>query len=236
VAEPGPASRRSTDWWVTVGIAVSAISAAVSSFSGLRALAIAAGWSVWLAWLLPVTIDSYAMTATRVWLAASTGSARARRFARWNASGAILLSLAGNATWHLIAAHLLVASWGIVLAVGAVPALILGLTAHLAVLRGKIDPVPVAGVVRAVPAPSTAPARPSQPAVRPEAGPWYASEDELVAAARVADTAHRARTGGRPLTRDGLRRELRISGARATTIVRRLKAERESGGMTRVEA
>jgi len=44
-----------------------------------------AGWPGALAMLLPLTIDAYAATATRVWLAASTRSARARRFARANA-------------------------------------------------------------------------------------------------------------------------------------------------------
>src|SRR5206468_5814275 len=100
-----PTQRR--DWWVSAGIAVSATSAAVSSFSGLRSLAIVAGWPDTLSPLLPLTVDAFAMTATRVWLAASTGSGRARRFARWNATCAILLSVAGNGVFHLIAANLL---------------------------------------------------------------------------------------------------------------------------------
>ena len=75
-------------------------SAAVASFSGLQGLAHIAGWPVRLAWLLPVTLDAYAMTSARVWLAASTRSAAARRFARANAIGAIAASIAGNATYH----------------------------------------------------------------------------------------------------------------------------------------
>lgn len=127
------------DAWVTLGLGVSAAAAAISSFSGLRSLAIVTGWPTPLAALLPLTVDAFAMTATRVWLAASTGSGRARRFARWNAICAILLSVAGNGVFHLIAAHLLVVSWGIVLAVGSIPALVLGLVAHLAVLRSQVD-------------------------------------------------------------------------------------------------
>ncbi len=69
------------DWWLILGMTVTAISAAVSSFAGLRSLAVAAGWPVPLLSLLPFTIDAYAMTATRVWLSSSTGSAPARRFA-----------------------------------------------------------------------------------------------------------------------------------------------------------
>src|SRR5262245_39748942 len=99
MSEPMPRVR---DWWVSLGMAVSGTSAAVSSFAGLRALAAVAGWPAVLAPLLPLTIDAYAMTATRVWLAESTRSQRARRFARTNAVGAILLSLSGNAVYHLI--------------------------------------------------------------------------------------------------------------------------------------
>ncbi len=216
------------DWWVSAGIAVSATSAAVSSFSGLRSLAIVTGWPEALSPLLPLTVDAYAMTATRVWLAASTGSERARRFARWNAIGAILLSVAGNATWHLIAVHLLVVSWGIVLVVGSIPALVLGLVSHLAVLRGQVNSVSAARVVRTEAVPGTPVLGSGQAAVRPEDGPRYASEEELVTAARAADRAHRARNGDKPLTRDALRRELRIGGARATAVARRLKQEREA--------
>jgi hypothetical protein len=50
------------------GMATAAVSAAVASFAGLRGLAMVAGWPDGLAWLLPVTIDAYAMTSARVWL------------------------------------------------------------------------------------------------------------------------------------------------------------------------
>ncbi len=225
------------DAWVTLGLGVSAAAAAISSFSGLRSLAIVTGWPTPLAALLPLTVDAFAMTATRVWLAASTGSERARRFARWNAIAAILLSVAGNGVFHLIAAHLLVVSWGIVLAVGSIPALVLGLVAHLAVLRSQVDgfadgdqpgfahvrmePVPV---LAAVPRPRV---RTSQPAVRTPDDPRDATEDDLQAAARMADQAHRVRTG-RAISRDELRRQLGIGGARATELARWLKQEREA--------
>src|SRR5882672_3648770 len=142
----GTRARPASDWWVSLGMATSAVSAAVSSFAGLRELAIIAGWSAWLAPLLPATVDAYAATAMRVWLAESTISGRARRFARTNAVGAILLSLTGNATSHLVGARLLPVSWVVVVAVGAVPALVLGLVSHLAVLRTQVDePVRAAG-------------------------------------------------------------------------------------------
>jgi hypothetical protein len=110
------AARR--DWWVALGLFVSALSAAVSSFAGLHALALSTGWHPWAAPLFPLTVDCYALTAVRVWLARSTRSGRARRFARANAVGAILLSVLGNATWHLVAADLLrvgpvMSSWSV---------------------------------------------------------------------------------------------------------------------------
>lgn len=206
--------RVAQDLWVTLGLVVTAASAAVSSFAGLRGLAVVAGWPVWLAWLLPLTIDAYAMTATRVWLAESTRSAKARGFARVNAIGAILMSLAGNGVYHLVAAKLLPASWVIVVAVGAVPALVLGLVSHLAVLRTQAGLGTAQVVSEAVPVQAS----------RTQDGPRYASEDELLDRARAADSTHRA-AYGRGISRDALRRELRIGGTRATALLRQLKTE-----------
>ncbi|MEV6638171.1 DUF2637 domain-containing protein [Actinoplanes sp. NPDC051470] len=70
-------------------MAVAAASSAIASFAGLRGLAEVAGWPARLAWLLPITIDAYAMTSARVWLAGTPAAGRARRFARANAIGAI---------------------------------------------------------------------------------------------------------------------------------------------------
>ena len=123
------------DGWVMVGMAVAAASAATASFTGLRGLAAVAGWPDRLAWLLPITIDAYAMTSARVWLAGTTHGRRARRFARANAVGAIAASIVGNAAYHMVSVGLLSVSWPIVVLVGAVPAAVLGLTAHLHALR-----------------------------------------------------------------------------------------------------
>jgi hypothetical protein len=194
------------DIWILLGMTIAASSAAVSSFEGLRSLAVTAGWPALLAPLLPLTVDSYAMTSVRVWLSASTRSARARRFARANAVGAVLLSLAGNATWHLMAVHLVAVSWQIVVLVGSVPALVLWLVSHLAVLRTE-------GAV-----PSSAPVLPESEVRTPSS-----SEDDLLQAARAADAAYRAAHDGRPITRDALRAALRISGQRATELRRELR-------------
>lgn len=204
-----------------VGMTVAAASAAIASFAGLRGLADVAGWPDRLAWLLPITIDAYAMTSTRVWLAGTPAGGRARRFARANAIGAIATSIVGNAAYHLVAASLLRISWPIVVLVGAVPAAVLGLTAHLHALR-------------TVPDSQHSPAPPAQnrPESRPEARtrtrprrPKPRSDDALMEAARQADARYRAAHDGRPITRDALRSALRIAGPKATEIRRHLAAE-----------
>ncbi|MFI6073931.1 DUF2637 domain-containing protein [Actinoplanes sp. NPDC051343] len=191
------------DWWVIVGMAVAAISAAVASFAGLRGLAQVAGWPDQLAWLLPVTIDAYAMTSARVWLAGTVGGKTARRFARANAIGAITTSIVGNAGYHLIAAGIVAISWPIVVLVGAVPAAVLGLTAHLHALT-TIN---------------------HGPASVPGARPRVRTDTDLLKAAREADAQHRATHGGRPISRDGLRSTLRIAGPKATELRRQLATE-----------
>lgn len=193
------------DWWVVAGMTVTACAAAVSSFSGLRSLAAVTGWPETLAPLLPFTIDAYAMTATRVWLSKATGSAAARRFARWNAIGAIGLSLVGNAAWHLIAAKVLTVTWPIVVAVGAVPPAVLGLLSHLAVLRAQDDEDEAA-----------------PPGTELHEHQDEAGGDDLLEAARAADEAHRAEHG-KSITRDELRKQLHVSTERATILLRNIK-------------
>lgn len=212
------------DGWVMAGMAVAATSAAVASFTGLRGLALAAGWPERLAWLLPITIDTYAMTSARVWL---SGMTHARRFARANAIGAIFVSIVGNAAYHALSVGLVSVSWPVVVIVGAVPAAVLGLTAHLHALRTRNATERTATEVRPEDRPvtertirPTAPARP-----RTKRRTRSRTEDELLTAARAANAQHREANNGRPISRDALRAALRISGPRATELRRRLAAE-----------
>ncbi|MDG4824908.1 DUF2637 domain-containing protein [Asanoa sp. WMMD1127] len=224
-----------------VGMAVAAASAATASFTGLRGLALLAGWPERLAWLLPITIDAYAMTAARVWLSGPHGERGARRFARANAIGAIMASIVGNAVYHLVAAGLVLISWPVVVLVGAVPAAVLGLTAHLHALRtiargapthGGTDP----GTRDQAAAPARFPiedrtqdrteSRPTdRPRPRPRRRVAPRTDDALMEAARRADTEHRAAHNGRPITRDALRKKLRVAGPKATEIRRQLASE-----------
>jgi hypothetical protein len=206
----GEAGRQRRDWLVDVGIGVAGASAAVASFAGLRSLAIVAGWPSLLAALLPVTVDVFAATSTRVWLAASTVSPRARRFARSNAVAGLVLSLVGNATYHLIAAGLVAVNWVVVVVVGAIPAAVLFLIAHMAALRNHADQPPSTEVV-----PRTG--------AEDEGRPKFQDADELLEAARLADVQYRQSHDGRPISRDALRAALRVSVRRATEVRRLLK-------------
>jgi hypothetical protein len=132
---------RSRDGWTYAGILAVAVAAAVLSFDSLTGLAHLAGVTgrvagFRLSWLLPIAVDAYAVTATRVWLR-TAGTARTASYARRNAVGAIVLSVAGNATFHGLTAAgvatLATTGWGwlLVVAVSAVPPVMLGLVAHL---------------------------------------------------------------------------------------------------------
>lgn len=83
---------------------------------------------------LPVGVEAYAAYALRAWLSASTTvSARTRRFARWSAIGSLLLGMAGQIAYHLLAqARAAHAPWGITTAVSCLPVLVLGMGAALA--------------------------------------------------------------------------------------------------------
>jgi hypothetical protein len=167
-----------------------------------------------------------------VWLSQATNSVRAQRFARTNAIGAILLSLAGNAAWHLIAANLLAVSWPIVLGVGSVPALVLGLVSHLAVLRSQVGSAPLGDAVR-TPSPRTEPAEAPEVVTPPDEGARRLADEQLLEAARTADAAWRAEHDGRAINRDALRRALRVSGQRASVVLRELRAEAAAGTATK---
>jgi hypothetical protein len=229
-ALPGPgATSVERDIWVGLGLGVTAISAASSSFDGLRNLAQAAGWSLYMSPLFALCVDAYALTAIRVWLKKSS-SPTAAAFARRNAVGAVLLSLVGNSCWHLVAAGLMPMSWWLVMAVGAVAPVVLGLVTHLAILRRQPEP----GVAVVVDVSSeeivSSEARPEDEPHRPAArskNRKVRSELELLEAARQADASHR-HEHGRAITRDELRAVLQVAGPRATELLRILRQEQQA--------
>jgi len=99
---------------------------------------------------LPVGVEAYAAYALRAWLARSRQvSRRTRWFAGWSAAASLLLGMAGQVAYHLLAqAGATRAPWGITTAVSCLPVLVLGMGAALAHLLhadasggGQADPV-----------------------------------------------------------------------------------------------
>jgi hypothetical protein len=144
MGEPSPPepSRPKRDALSVLGMVAVAGAAAFTSYSGLDGLAQLAGWPKQLALLLPVTIDAYAMTATRVWLSPARLTRKARSWARGNAIGAIATSVLGNTVFHAAAAHVLSVTWPVVVGISAVPSVVLGLTVHLWHTANDTEPEP----------------------------------------------------------------------------------------------
>ena len=157
------------DVWAYAGMAVVAVAAAVISFDSLMGLARLAG--IVPPWLLPLAIDAYAVTATRMWMT-GTVSARVRRYACCNAFAAIAVSVAGNAAYHGFTAagvHRLGSDrWPVAVAVAAVAPIMLGLVAHLHSLLSTDrtnSPTPTPQTMPVVP--SAEPSRPVPPDTPP---------------------------------------------------------------------
>lgn len=132
---------RQRDGWSWAGIWIVGVTAAVWSFTSLSALAelvgitetitLPLGLVVHISWGLPLTIDVLAVVATRVWLR-GTAPVEAIRYARFLAWAAILSSVAGNA-YHgwLVGGRL------DTVIISGVPAVVIGVLVHLAVLVGR---------------------------------------------------------------------------------------------------
>ena len=83
---------------------------------------------------LPVGVEAYAAYALRAFLApAALISRRTHRFAGWSAAGALVLGMAGQVAYHLLAQQGAArAPWEITLGVSCLPVLVLGMGATLA--------------------------------------------------------------------------------------------------------
>ncbi len=92
---------------------------------------------------LPVGVEAYGAYALGAWLTPDT-PAQARRFARNSAIGALLLGMAGQVIYHLLAAaHATRAPWPVVMLVSCIPVVTLGFGAALThLLRAARGPVP----------------------------------------------------------------------------------------------
>jgi hypothetical protein len=102
---------------------------------------------------LPIGVEAYAAYALRAWLTASaTVSLRTRHFARRSAIGSLLLGMAGQIAYHLLAqAHTTHAPWAVTMAVSCLPVLVLGMGATLTHLLHADTHGPRPGIRTAVP-------------------------------------------------------------------------------------
>jgi hypothetical protein len=95
---------------------------------------------------LPVGVEAYGAYALGAWLAPVSIPARARRFARRSAIGALLLGMLGQVAYHLLAAAGRTrAPWPVVVLVSCIPVVVLGFGAALTHLMRTVpaaDPEP----------------------------------------------------------------------------------------------
>ena len=82
---------------------------------------------------LPIGVEAYAACALHAWLGAGPRlSGRTRRFAKWSATGSLLLGMAGQVAYHLLTqTGATRAPWAVTTAVACLPVLILGMAAGL---------------------------------------------------------------------------------------------------------
>jgi len=217
-----------------LGCLLVGVAAAWASFSTLAELAAASGWKSG-DWLLPTSIDALGAMSCWVWLT-PIYSPEARSFARRTTFTVILVSVIGNGVGHVVSSGMLPAGVLLIVLVGAVPPSSLAAVIHLLVLVTAVPVPDAAPVPAAKPKPTItetgkpktpAKAKPSASPVKsgPESGPIV--DDVLLQRARHADRDHQAKNGGRPISRDTLKDELKIGTGKATDLLAALKKERE---------
>jgi hypothetical protein len=146
---------------------------------------------------LPVGVEAYAAYALRAWLSASPAiSSRTRQFARWSAVGSLVLGMAGQVAWHLLAqAHVTRAPWEVTTGVSCLPVLVLGMAAGLAHLLR-------ADAMAAREGPGCGPDQETDQSDRAGRGGLVVGEERLAAA---REAAARLRAAGQRVSRRSLR-------------------------------
>ena len=136
------------DWWTWAGLGVVGAAAAVLSFSALADLARRCGVTgtiaghFELAWLLPLTLDVFAATATRIWLRRRACD-EAIKLARGCAWAAIGTTVAGNAYHGYLLSERIAPPLLAVMVVAAVAPVALGALGALVHLAGRPAPAPL---------------------------------------------------------------------------------------------
>ncbi|MEU0102412.1 hypothetical protein [Streptomyces sp. NPDC006267] len=113
------------------------IAAIALSAPGEYQLARMAGWTPWVAWLMPFTISVYAAAAAA--LAASRPKG-ARASAVIGSGFALLLALAAQVVAHLLTSGHMRVSWQLIAVVSAIPPAVVAHVLHLAAMPAGTQP------------------------------------------------------------------------------------------------
>ncbi|WP_045879878.1 hypothetical protein [Pseudofrankia sp. DC12] len=203
----------------TTVVFVIALLAFAFGFGNGLALGVRLGVATWIAPLVAPAVDLSVMA-----LLAVTQYLRAQGVEDRLTGARMLLVLCGLMTFALnTAMSLLTGAWGRACFDAVAPTLLIGwseVAPRLLVLlhQSTVPDAPADGQQIVPDGPGTVPGRRAD---RPDAG--TALPSGLVKAARQADAAHRKATG-RPITRDELRAQLRVSNALAGQLVQQLRA------------
>lgn len=160
-------------------------------------------WHLNTAITLPVGVEAYGAYALGVWIRPGAIPEAARTFARRSAVGALLVGMAGQIIFHLLAAaHWQRAPWPVVMLVACLPVAVLGFGAGLTHLlradetEAGDDPEPQ---------PETPPEQPV---------PVVPTAAEIAARAALAASI----MGGNPLSRNQLEERFRLTRGEATKL------------------
>ena len=208
------APRRGLTRWPLFLIGSPAVVAVWSGWVGLGGLCgfgvihplpgIADGFHLNTAITLPVGVEAYGAYALGAWLTPGTPG-QARQFARNSAIGALLLGMAGQVIYHVLAAARATrAPWPVVMLVSCIPVVTLGFGSALTHLRRAAPGSAAAGTPEPVPAGRSVQPRPepvlygdgrtgpeddaATPTGRPTGGPQPVGEvDRTAIVAELAD-------------------------------------------------
>lgn len=133
------------------------IAAIALSAPGEYQLARMAGWSPWVAWLMPFTISVYAAAAAALAASRPKGT---RASAIVGSGFALLLALAAQVVAHLLASGHMSAEWWLIAIVSAIPPAVVAHVLHLAATPAGVPvetPEPVQEQVETLDEPTETP-------------------------------------------------------------------------------
>lgn len=244
------ASRWKAEIWIAVSIAVLAV-LAVSAASGAQSFGHMYDWAIrngephWRAVLFPVSIDGMIVAATAILYVDHRLDRAPHKLAFVLLAVGAIVSVVANVLhdWVAVFAGKAISGIGPLALFGSVHLTMQFIRSLVTVWSAPAASTPVrdaapvpAAEQRIVPGPAPKPKPSPKPKVEAKSGPAPVKsgpdsapvvDDVLLQRARHADRAHAAKNGGRPISRDALKDELKIGTGKATELLAVLKSERE---------